>query len=433
MKIAPILVFATITLIAALGCSTGPTPTPKEKDVFGASVGKLPAGVAAKSLNEQASQCKWALAGKTAGQRIISLHATPKGTVIGGLYGRSGVYRVGAGTSWEYVPFIAGHEAEALVLDLASTPAGRIYAAVWNPANQSEVAIPDQAMALPTLPGTPTPTPATTLTKTPNLPYQGLLVSDEDGAAGSWANPQIWQEALWGVAPTENGAVYFAGPKGGLHYAAGDVLASTVAESVQLFPDLPFRNLLLTDSYLFAVGFDNQGIFRMELESNGGPTTLFGAAKKPPPSMMLLAGTEVWDIIDDTYGKQLFAATEGSGVFRSQNSGDTWASKSIGLPEGLGSKFKNKEVPHIPAVIATHTGLLFASVAGVGVFVSGNNAEYWSPLGEFGLSEPVVEALEFVKGGVLIAGTTNGIYTYPKHCMSALAKPVKSPRRELRR
>tara|TARA_B100000809_G_scaffold47897_1_gene42562 strand:- start:53 stop:247 length:195 start_codon:yes stop_codon:yes gene_type:complete len=53
------------------------------------------------------------------------------------------------------------------------------------------------------------------------------------------------------------------------------------------------------------------------------------------------------------------------------------------------------------------------------VLDSGNvvaDAESWHPLGTFNnLLQPVVLSLASIDGGGLIAGTTNGIYGYPKN------------------
>jgi len=244
-----------------------------------------------------------------------------------------------------------------------------------------------------------------------------------------------WTEkGFYGVATTGNGLVYFTDPEfqGLMH--AWHTGPDDMADPQKLFDGWIFTKLFLTDTHLFAAGHPPKlGILRLELASDGAPK-LLGSSEDPDPDMVFLAGKEVSDLAIGNYGKLLFASTFESGIFRSQDSGDTWASKSIGLPEG--AQFEDTQIgkmPQIPAVIATHTGLLFASVAGVGVFVSGNSAESWEPLGKFDLAPPVVEALAFVKGGSLIAGTTNGVYTYPKQCISALAEPAKNPRRENRR
>jgi hypothetical protein len=412
------------------GPSVGASPT---ADVFRASTGKLPAGVTEKTLNEDATQCEWSLVGKTAGQRIISLHVTPKGTVFGGPHGLNGVYRIGNWNTWEYVPFFPGYEAESEVWDLASTPSGRIYATLYNSTGTSGLSIPNTKKYLPGESKPPTPTPAPS--------DRGLLISDKGGIAGTWVNPMLgdynvnWTEkGFYGVATTGNGLVYFTDPEfqGLMH--AWHTGPDDMTDPQKLFDGWIFTKLFLTDTHLFAAGHPPKlGILRLELPSDGAPK-LLGSSEDPDPDMIFLVGKEVSDLAIGNYGKLLFASTFESGIFRSQDSGHTWASKSIGLPEG--AQFEDPQIgkmPQIPAVIATHTGLLFASVAGVGVFVSGNSAESWEPLGKFDLDQPVIEALAFVKGGSLIAGTTNGVYTYPKQCISALAEPAENPRRENRR
>ena len=147
---------------------------------------------------------------------------------------------------------------------------------------------------------------------------------------------------------------------------------------------------------------------------------------------MSLSDKQVLDITYDIYSKQLFAATRESGIFRSQNNGKTWVSKSIGLPEpmrvGLPSYFAEA------AIISTPSGLLFTSVAGVGVFVSADNAESWHLLGTFNnYPQPIVLSLAHIDGGGVIAGTTNGIYSYPRKCVSKLIETQDDSRREDRR
>jgi len=147
---------------------------------------------------------------------------------------------------------------------------------------------------------------------------------------------------------------------------------------------------------------------------------------------MSLEDKIVLDMTYDIASKQIFVVTRESGIFRSQNHGKSWVSKSSGLPEAL-----ELEMPVYGtegAFIATPSGLLFTSIAGVGVFVSGDNAESWHPLGTFNnLLQPVVLSLASIDGGGLIAGTTNGIYGYPKKCISKLVETKEDPRRKDRR
>jgi hypothetical protein len=207
---------------------------------------------------------------------------------------------------------------------------------------------------------------------------------------------------------------------GGLYYATGYLEGSTVDSLEKQFTEKVFYNLVPADGYLFAAVFGG-GVLRTSVESDGTPYQ----------PVMSLEDKIVLDMTYDVYSKQIFVVTRESGIFRSQNYGKSWVSKSSGLPEAL-----ELEIPAGTegAFIATPSGLLFTSIAGVGVFVSGDNAESWHPLGTFNnLLQPVVLSLASIDGGGLIAGTTNGIYGYPKKCISKLIETKEDPRRKDRR
>ena len=409
------LVVGMTVACASAESPSGPTAIPT-KDVFAGSTGKLPAGVSKKTLDLAATQCEWLHRELTAGQTIVSLHVTPTNSILAGIRGRNGVYRAESGKPWEYVPFFADFEAESLVWDMASSPSGWVYASLWD--LSGNLAIPNQAMELPPLPGEPTPTPVPTPTQFPT--GQGLVISDDDGRPGSWTNSKIFKASLFSVALQGNDAIYFSRVDGGLYYATGYLEGSTVDSLEKQFTEKVFYNLVPADGYLFAAVFGG-GVLRTSVESDGTPYQ----------PVMSLEDKIVLDMTYDVYSKQIFVVTRESGIFRSQNYGKSWVSKSSGLPEAL-----ELEIPvgTEGAFIATPSGLLFTSIAGVGVFVSGDNAESWHPLGTFNnLLQPVVLSLASIDGGGLIAGTTNGIYGYPKKCISKLVEAKEDPRRKDRR
>ena len=410
------LVVGMTVACASAESPSGPTAIPT-KDVFAGSTGKLPAGVSEKTLDLAATQCEWLHRELTVGQTIVSLHVTSTNSILAGIRGRNGVYRAESGKPWEYVPFFADFEAESLVWDMASSPSGWVYASLRN--LSGNLAIPNQAMELPPLPGEPTPTPIPTPTQFPT--GQGLVISDDDGRPGSWTNSKIYEASLLSVALQGDEAIYFSRQDGGLYYATGYLEGSMVDSIEKQFTEKIFYNLVPADGYLFAAVWGG-GVLRTSVEFDGTPYQ----------PVMLLEDKIVLDMTYDIASKQIFVVTRESGIFRSQNHGKSWVSKSSGLPEAL-----ELEMPVYGtegAFIATPSGLLFTSIAGVGVFVSGDNAESWHPLGTFNnLLQPVVLSLASIDGGGLIAGTTNGIYGYPKKCISKLVETKEDPRRKDRR
>jgi hypothetical protein len=404
---------------------SGPTAIPT-KDVFAGSTGKLPAGVTKKVLDKDATQCEWIHKDLTTGQTIISLHVTSANTILGGAHGHNGVYRAETGQPWEYVPFFADFESDSLVWDMTSSPSGWIYTSLIN--LPGDLTIPDQEMEIPppqALPSEPTPTPDLAPKPTP-VPKQfpigrGLIVSDDDGKPGSWTNSKIYQHNLFTTVITEDDYLYVAKFSAGLGYSSGYVEGYPVALLNNQLPGKTFYRLIHADGYLFGA-ITEGGILRVKIKSDG-------TLDEPVTS---LSDKQVLDITYDIYSKQIFAATRQSGIFRSKNNGKTWVSKSHGLPEPL--KVELPSYSTEAAIMATQTGLFFTSIAGVGVFVSGDNAESWHPLGTFNnLLQPVVLSLASIDGGGLIAGTTNGIYGYPKKCISKLIETKEDPRRKDRR
>jgi len=409
-----LITLATLVVGMTVGCASAESPSGTTaiptKDVFAGSTGKLPAGVSKKILDSAGTQCEWLHQELTAGQIIVSLHVTSANSILAGIRGHNGVYRAESGKPWEYVPFFADFEAESLVWDMASSSSGRVYASLRN--ISGNLAITNQLMEVPPLPGEPTPTPIPTPMQFPT--GAGLVISDDDGRLGSWTNPKIYEWSLFSVALRGEEDIYFSSPDGGLYYATESQEGSTVYSIEKQFAEKTFHDLLSADGYLFAADLEN-GVLRTSLGFDGTPYQ----------PVMLLEDKFVLDMAYDIVGKQTFVLTRGSEIFRSQGYEKAWVSKSNGLPEALeleGGK---------GAFIATPSGLLFTSIAGVGVFVSGDNAESWHPLGTFNnYKQPIVTSLAHIDGGGVIAGTTNGIYSYPRKCISKLIETQDDPRRE---
>ncbi len=96
-------------------------------------------------------------------------------------------------------------------------------------------------------------------------------------------------------------------------------------------------------------------------------------------------------------GTNIFAATS-DGVFRSTDEGGIWTRTSAGLPTG-----------GVSALFAVSDGRIYADTFS-GVYVSSNQGGSWTALND-GLTER--DVLSFFRlGGLLFAGTTNGIFKF---------------------
>ncbi len=95
-------------------------------------------------------------------------------------------------------------------------------------------------------------------------------------------------------------------------------------------------------------------------------------------------------------GSNLYAGTNGAGVFRSTNSGNSWTAVNMGLGSNTVNSF------------AVSNGNLFAGADG-GVFLSTNNGSNWTAVNTGLPSNTVVTTLA-VSGSDIYAGTFNGVF-----------------------
>ncbi len=106
--------------------------------------------------------------------------------------------------------------------------------------------------------------------------------------------------------------------------------------------------------------------------------------------------------IDPFCSNTVFAVTNGSGIFRSTDSGLTWKETNSGLT--------GENVTCI-TMNPRQSGLLYVGTQLKGVFISSDGGENWHPSNE-GLSNLTVNAISIVPDNSLIiyAGTSSGIY-----------------------
>ena len=82
----------------------------------------------------------------------------------------------------------------------------------------------------------------------------------------------------------------------------------------------------------------------------------------------------------------VYAAEGSSGVFRSDNHGDTWNPKNNGLHETNDETIKTGEIriPHIRQILPTRSGMIIAVGYHSGTYISNDRGETWhNPFGEW--------------------------------------------------
>jgi len=163
--------------------------------------------------------------------------------------------------------------------------------------------------------------------------------------------------------------------------------------------------LVTSGKYLIA-GMNFGGIYR---STNGGGSWsvanegLTSSAPMGPPTITALA----------TSGDYLFAGTTGDGIFLSTNNGRQWTSVSNGLPANGRSVY----VP-VNALASSPKGKkndgenVFAAMEGTGIYRTTDDGRRWEPV-NYGLRNPSVYSLAVSvgpAGGCVFAGTGDGVY-----------------------
>ena len=160
-------------------------------------------------------------------------------------------------------------------------------------------------------------------------------------------------------------------------------------------------------------------VSRPHFEPPGGPRSVDDLAVAPDGTAYAVSGgrvfrrgtdDEAWQlsstgithrvttVFADPHGGQLYAGTDGGGVFRlADDDGQTWQPVNEGLT-----------ALDVLALAVGEGGLLYAGTDGGGVFRS-DDGQTWQPVGE-GLTELDVQALAVAEGGVLYTGTGDGVF-----------------------
>ena len=103
-------------------------------------------------------------------------------------------------------------------------------------------------------------------------------------------------------------------------------------------------------------------------------------------------------------GTQVYAADDGEGIWKSNDSGSSWIAAST---QPTGKRVKGL------VMNSTNHSILYAATYGGGVFKSIDSADNWAACANTGLSGAGLNALTIVmdQGGTLYAGTESGIFT----------------------
>ena len=126
------------------------------------------------------------------------------------------------------------------------------------------------------------------------------------------------------------------------------------------------------------------------------------------PWEVKLIGKNPRYFVDDGNGN-IFVSTDGYGIYRSANDGNTWMKLTGGgLPEG----------GNITQLVSPLPSILIAGVSGHGVYRSTDNGISFDLLTTEGLESLYVQSMEITGTGSILAGTKSGIFSYPRHCLN---------------
>jgi len=164
-------------------------------------------------------------------------------------------------------------------------------------------------------------------------------------------------------------------------------------------------SLILSGKFLLA-GMNFGGVYRST--NNGGSWSaahegFTSSAPMGPPSITTLAVS----------GEYLFAGTIGDGVFLSTNNGRQWTHASNGLPaDGRSVYCPINALVSVPKPKRIDGENVFAATEGAGIFLTGDDGRRWIPVNN-GLRDPVVYSLaaSTVSGAACVfAGAADGVY-----------------------
>ncbi len=240
-----------------------------------------------------------------------------------------------------------------------------------------------------------------------------------------WGFPSIRPTAL-AFAATVNGPIYAATERHGTYVSSdGRAWLDTARPGDNPLINQRVFSIASNPRFVFA-GSDGLGVFRRGVPCCG-PWTPFNAGLN---NLKITALT--------TKGDQVFAGTPGSGIFVSTDNGASWIAGNQGLPANaeisalaLGDNgvfagltngiFRSTDgggnwsqltggLPMNPNITSLEAfgPNVFASVKGVGVYMSIDSGETWRAINQ-GLTNQDVLSLK-VNNNILYAGTTSGVF-----------------------
>jgi hypothetical protein len=163
---------------------------------------------------------------------------------------------------------------------------------------------------------------------------------------------------------------------------------------------------LVVNGKLLLAGMNFGGVYRST--NNGGNWTaanegFTSAAPMGPPTITTLAIS----------GEYLFAGTTGDGVFLSTNNGRQWTGAGNGLPmDGRSAYVPINALVSVPKPKRIDGENVFAATEGAGIFLTGDDGRRWVPVNN-GMRNPVVYSLaaSTVSGQACVfAGVADGVY-----------------------
>jgi len=215
--------------------------------------------------------------------------------------------------------------------------------------------------------------------------FGGIFLSTDNGATWTAANTNLTNTRVRALAIKTTGEI-FAGTEGGGVFRSTDNAKTWVAV-----------NSGLTNAFIQALAINNNtgdifagtttGFFLSS--NNGGVWRAFNPGLSPPvPSIRSLAINSLGNV---------FAGTN-NGVYWLLSTTATWTPINTGLTNFF-----------IPAVYAHANGNIFAGTEGSGVFRSVDNGNNWVSA-SVGLGVMTVQAFAGNSSGTVFAGTTGGVF-----------------------
>jgi photosystem II stability/assembly factor-like uncharacterized protein len=223
----------------------------------------------------------------------------------------------------------------------------------------------------------------------------GLFRSSDQGKSWSSINNGLTNPLVLCIEDKGDGTLYAGTLNGGVFKSsnAGESWDRIIAPT-------------LFSSYIYSIAFDplnnkriylgtHEGVYR---SVNNGETW----SKMGPGNIDQPVGNINSIAINPNDPKQIFAATNATGVYKSSDGSDTWINSSLGLPNN-----------HITSILfhPEKSNTLYVSTFGSGVFRSNDSGASWHDINQ-DLNNKTVYSLFIDKNrpDVLFASTDSGLY-----------------------